>query len=321
MRVTPVFLRGVQAGVTLVELLVAIVLMGIVTLATISLYSATSTSYRTVDAGQEMDDSARFILDVVGRSIQQAGYQEYMPRSTDDRPTAGRVYPDNCDGVVFPPYCPVIGGNNAKITTIGNVDDFGTNNNGGLNASDTLGITFAGSSKLSDITAPDNTVVDCHGNGKATPQMSATGNGLQNSLATMGVNVFFVRNSAAGEPELTCLAIGTTGVRTAQPLVSGVETLQVMYGIDSDGNDVPNRWVSAQDVTNWMTVRAIRIGFVLRSARNRSQTVANADGNLFPLGQAFTGALTETGLIFTPPPDGRLRKAYAATFNLRNRAP
>ena len=47
------------------------------------------------------------------------------------------------------------------------------------------------------------------------------------------------------------------------------------------------------------------------------------DNDLYPLGLAFTcGAATSctpaAGLKFTPPNDGRLRKAFATTFFIRN---
>ena len=52
-----------QAGLTLVELLVAMVLMLLVAIATVALYNVSSSSYRTVDASQELQDSARFAME------------------------------------------------------------------------------------------------------------------------------------------------------------------------------------------------------------------------------------------------------------------
>ena len=57
-----------QRGLTLVEMLVAIVLMFMVTLATVALYTTNSSSKRTIDASQSLDDTARFVFELVGRS-------------------------------------------------------------------------------------------------------------------------------------------------------------------------------------------------------------------------------------------------------------
>ncbi|MBX3657894.1 MAG: PilW family protein [Ramlibacter sp.] len=304
-----------SSGLTLVELLVAMVLMGLVTLATVTLYSVSSSSYRTTDASQELDDNARFAFEVIGQAIRQAGYQEFSPKGLDDV-TGGNVYPTSCSSATIPFIpCPIIGANNAKVASVTNIDDFGTTNNGGVNASDTLGVTFAGSSKLSNVTVADGSILDCQGVAQPTPQTSGTGQGLQNS--GLGLSLFWVTTSAS-EPELSCISISSSGVRNSQPLVRGVETFQVMYGLDTDGDGVANRWVSAQSVSNWMLVRAVRVGLVLRSAPGSSQGTAPSSTNLYPLGQDFTGPSAETGLIFTPPNDTRMRRAYATTYLLRN---
>ena len=112
----------------------------------------------------------------------------------------------------------------------------------------------------------------------------------------------------------------------------GIESFQIMYGIDlcktaagtvdatgctRDG--VPDRWVSASNVgsaANWSSVKAIRVGMVLRGAPGSSQ-VAQAN-TLYPLGMAFVNGLNENGLTFAAPADGRLRRTYINTFFLRN---
>ena len=96
-----------------------------------------------------------------------------------------------------------------------------------------------------------------------------------------------------------------------------------MYGIDGITIDsMPEKWVSANSVTDWTQVNAIRVGFVLRGAPGSSQgeldTTDVNDRKLYPLGKTFTGSNTDAGLVFTPPNDGRLRRAFNATFTLRN---
>jgi type IV pilus assembly protein PilW len=306
--------RSWQQGLTLIELLVSIVLMGLVTLGTVTLYSATSQSYKTIDSSQGLNDSARYAFEVIGQSLRIAGYQEYMRSDPTTPPLAGTIYPPICTSLT--PPCPIIGFNNSKVVSTGSVDDYGATNNGGLNFSDTLGITFSGSSIFGDPATPDRGVVDCQGVAQPVPL----------TKTDLGLSLFWV-TTTNGEPELACISRGNVTapggtVRNSQAIVRGVETFQVMYGVNTNAaiDSLPNKWVSAQDVTDWMKVRAVRVGFVLRGMPGSSQNTSAraADRVLYPLGQDFIGTSTEPGLAFIPPVDGRIRRAYTSTYMLRN---
>lgn len=311
--------RALQRGLTMVEILVAMVLMTLVTLATVTLFSVTSQSYKTVDSSQELNDSARFAFELIGQSLRMAGYQEYMPKNQlgfTPLLSAGLAYPSPC---TIPP-CPIMGFNNAIIPdgSIATTNFFGISGSGGVNASDTLAVTFGGASLPSTPTTANNEVVDCQG--VAQPAPTAT--------TDLGVSLFWVR-MVNNEPELSCIGRGT-GVRTTQPIVRGVETFQVMYAVDADVLPttpvelLPDRWVSAQNVTDWQRVRAVRVGFVLRGLPGSAQrpvgtgAPSTAERTFYPMGKEFVGASGETDLTFIAPDDGRLRRAYASTFMLRN---
>lgn len=312
-----------QQGLTLVELLVSLVLMLLVTMATMALFVVTNSSFKTVDAGQEMQDSARFAMEIIGQAARSAGYQERTgPPTTSD-------YTD----IVFGPATVdesawrVQGANNSMLAA-GNSTTFGSAN--GVNGSDALIIRFFGSN-LPDPTnplvpkysggnpVPDGTMVDC--SGRAIPYPTGS--------LDVGVSAFFVK-TLAGEPELYCKSYDpTSGLYSDTQIVRGVETFQVMYGVDTNGDDVPDQWLSANTAwntataaPNWNNVVAIRVGMVLRgpagSAQGRSATASEND--LYPLGRAFTGGSTEAGLKLTPSNDGRLRRAFATTFMIRNTA-
>ena len=65
-----------QRGLTLVELLVSMVLMLLVSIATVALFNVSATSYRTIDAGQELQDNGRFALEILGQAARSAGFQD-----------------------------------------------------------------------------------------------------------------------------------------------------------------------------------------------------------------------------------------------------
>ncbi len=302
--------RITQQGLTLVELMVSLVLASLITLAAVGLYSVGISSFRTVDAGQEIQDNGRFALEVIGQAARQAGFENYAEgyglRWTETYITNTALFPT------------VRGANNAKVSSVATVDDDGTSANGGHNNSDTIALRFHGASLQSDRTKADGSMIDCQGVAQTAPL-------LANDLSDVAISLFWVKVDGTGEPSLECISRGNPASpsRNTQPIIKGVETFQVMYGVDTNADSTPERWVSGNDVTNWTQVSAIRVGFVLRGAPGSSQgyqgTSATADENkLYPLGKTFTGSNTDAGLVFTPPNDGRLRRAFNATFTLRN---
>ena len=298
-----------QRGLTMVELLVSLVLASLVTLAVTALYSVSVSSFKTVDAGQEIQESGRFALEVIGEAARVAGYQNYTQRDGSGNENTRRFV-----ATTFPT---VRGFNNANVASPSSSSDDGATDNGGYNASDTLALRFHGSSVLNDATTPDGSIIDCQGVAQNYP---ASGNDVALSL-------FWVKVDSSGEPSLQCISRGNpTAIsltRNTQPILKGVESFQVMYGLDTDGDAVPEKWVSGQIITttaDWAKVVAIRVGMVIRGDIGSAQgPSANADQNkLYPLGKEFTGTSTETGLVFNVPDDRRLRRVFNATYKLRN---
>lgn len=89
-----------------------------------------------------------------------------------------------------------------------------------------------------------------------------------------------------------------------QPLVPGVDNMQILYGIGPGG--VTQQWVPASLVSNWAQVNAVRMGFLIEG----------------PLGSATPGAnptqWTVLNTKVTVPPDTRLRHVYVMTLSIRN---
>ena len=291
-----------QSGLTLIELLVSLVLASIITLAATALYSVTVSSYKTVDAAQELQDSGRFALEVIGQAARMAGYQNYTQRDGSGRDNSRRFAPTTLPTVR--------GFNNSTIKSSTINDGDGATDNGGLNLSDTLAFRFQGSSKLDNAVEADGSIIDCLGTAKSYPA----------NPDDVGLSLFSVAVDTIGEPALRCTSSTST---IPQPILKGVETLQVMYGLDTNGDSVPRQWVSGQNITttdDWRKVVAVRVGLVIRGDVGSSQgaSATAAENDFYPLGKAFTGSSTEAGLKFTAPNDGRLRRVFNATFKLRN---
>ena len=325
---------GLQRGLTLVEFLVAIALMMMVTAATVALYSVNSGSNKTVDASQGLDDTARYVFEIVGQTIRSAGYPGAVPEESDagaPRRTVANVF-DACAASAATTPCPILGFDNSKV--VDSQGAVGQKNSGGINSSDALAVRFNGASgasvKSRDEGRGDESFTTCAG----------TAVGLTTEESQLGLSVFWVKE-LNGEPELYCSeeynspgAGASAGWKRPkpQPMARGVESFQVMYGVDCAGpatpcvsDGVPDRWVSASDVgdTNWRNVRAVRIGMILRGPPGSSTARKAADSDdeyLYPLGEDFLGtqATIGNGLKFKVPRDGRLRRVYISTFMLRN---
>ncbi len=68
------------------------------------------------------------------------------------------------------------------------------------------------------------------------------------------------------------------------PLVEGIETLQIDYGVDTNGNGAPDGYTTAPaDTTAWSNVMAVRLNLVSRSTE---PTAGHVDDKTYDLGLA-----------------------------------
>jgi len=96
------------------------------------------------------------------------------------------------------------------------------------------------------------------------------------------------------------------GLAAPVELVEGVENLQILYGIDTNDDRVPNQYVAANFVPDWLDVITIRITIVVNSIDNVGST------SLPSLGCGIQDCITGEAY------DGLLRRTYSQTIMLRN---
>lgn len=108
---------------------------------------------------------------------------------------------------------------------------------------------------------------------------------------------------------------GVDADAAASPLVSDVEDLQVLYGLNTD-ND-PRQSVDQYQATpaNWAQVVSARVCIQARSANN----VNNGPQRFLNCGGALGTAAGAAAFTNAAAGDNTLRRAFVATFNLRNR--
>jgi type IV pilus assembly protein PilW len=90
-----------------------------------------------------------------------------------------------------------------------------------------------------------------------------------------------------------------------QGLVRGIESFQVLYGEDADGDGNIERWVAAGEWTDPAHILGLRIGLLAASEDNPAEPVAREFQVL---------DVTESR-----PPDGRLRRVFSVAVAIRGR--
>lgn len=179
------------------------------------------------------------------------------------------------------------------------------------NGSDEVTVRYWGSDNGAG-TAADNTVVDCIGNSVR--------------LNERVVDRFHIANNASGEPSLYCQNTNfATGVVTDNELVPGVESMQMLVGVDTDADKSPNKYLQWNDATiNLDQVINVRISLLLRSDDGIVQAT---DSNVYNhFGTAYAPANVapagDAGAVFNAAGaalDRRMRRLYSTTVTIRNR--
>ena len=94
-----------------------------------------------------------------------------------------------------------------------------------------------------------------------------------------------------------------------QELVSGVETLQILYGLDTGGTSAADTYVAAHQVNDWQDVVSVRFSVMTRSQDDVLDEPNNRNFDM--LGSQFAQANNAA--------DSRVRVVSVATTAVRAR--
>jgi len=345
-----------QLGLTLVELLVAMVISLLITLAAIAALTVSRQGFTTVDAASQLRDNGRFAVDLIQRLGVQSGFK--------DASFGGQLPTTNT-----PDRAPnIMGFTNSLISPSNPLNAATARTTGSVGyGSDVLILRNQLVKLNSDPNSieADGSMIDCMGNNGGSPShprgtAPATRDERMASILSVAIS--------KGEPSLMCATVQSNGtISVPQPIIRGVENFQVLYGTEgvtaniappatygrTAGAPAPTTsaawaaWWAALDQTpdtylradqmtvpgdpvstnaNWRRVRSLRIGMILRGAPNSAQS--SVAQTLYPFGpgqSSSTGtkgsamsSADDPGTIFTAPADGRLRQVVTFTVHLRN---
>lgn len=320
-RPTPLRNRPVrgQLGLTMIELLVALVLGLLIAAASVAALIVARQGFKSVDTTAQLRENARFAAALIQRVAVQAGFENAAYGQITLAKEPGLEGFDNAlVGDVSGWAAAPVGLAHASRTSAA----CGATDTSCLNGSDILVVRYWGVSRPSGTPNADGTMINCSG-------------GPEPEGAERAYSIFHVVRSTAGEPTLACsYRNAATGVWATVPLVAGVEGFQVLYGVDTrdaagaTGTDsVADEYLrasqlastpTASPIDNWRRVRTLRIGLVVRGTTpDAVDRAATAAASMPVLGAGFTNA-ADVGSALTFAADGRLRQSLVFTVHLRN---
>jgi type IV pilus assembly protein PilW len=300
---------GRQAGLTIVELMVAMALGLAVLLASGSLLMTSVRAHAAVMEASEMDDSGRYAVDALARAIRLAAHVDWAAHPVSDPAAPARLAGLDASSL--------------ERTGVG-IDAILPDE---ANGSDVLALRFPGSG------APpggDGATLDCAG--------------FPVHRDEDGWSIFYVARNAQGDAELRCKYRGASSW-SSDAVAGGVDGFQVLYGLDTDADRVPDRYVNATELgaldaalvlagatpgeraadlrkrTHWKRVALVRVALLLHGPLLNPGADADIVYDLFgpDHGAAFSSGDQGTRLVGAVLDDGReprMRKVYGATIVL-----
>jgi type IV pilus assembly protein PilW len=339
----PILPWKIQAGVGLVEIMIALVIGLILTAGASKIFLESKDTYRLQDAQSRLQENARFALELLTNDIRMAGFSgcanlsAITPNVIVNPPiialTAATAASGNDGASSYPALSSTLSGLSSPpladtdVITVqfsqgcgahlkGNMATVNDNiqimspNSCGIDAGDALMISdcvvadvFRASSTSGG--APTQTIA--HANTLNTSNNLSKTYQQDAELFVFASRSYYIANGAGGQPSLWRLDnTAATGGDNPIELVEGVENMQILYGEDTDSDRIPNRYLTVNGVGNLANVVAVRASLLLRTL----------DNNLLQLGQTYS--YNGATVIAT---DRRLRRTFTTTVNLRNRSP
>ena len=283
-----------QAGFSLIELMIAMTLGLLLMTGVVQIFLSSKQAYTTISGSSETLDNGRLALHFISSSVGKAGYwgdvYEMRKYGSDQGLTASQSAGVNA------PYNDSYSGRFEEDAFI-----FGLDNE---------------SVDADVVDGTDQFYVRFNGDA-ANPMTTCAGDAVNDTSVAVERFYISVTNGSESIPSLVCEAIvlnidkkdGDISIPPnpeikTQPLISGVENMQLLYG-ERSIDKLTVRYHTAADVTRWEFVESIRVALLVASPDEVNTAYRTTGYEL----------LDETTAV---PTDKRARKVYERTVALRN---
>ncbi|MDJ0926954.1 MAG: PilW family protein [Gammaproteobacteria bacterium] len=318
-----------QSGMTLVEMMVAMLIGTVLIAGALTVYLQSKANYQTTDSLARLQDNLRFALDTLEPDLRLAGFWGMHNQSGAINP--GAVTVTCAGGTAAQATAIVIGAApNPTLIPVQAVDD---NYNLGCPGrvprvnSDVLMLRHASprTTAIGDL-GPGQVYAEVSmGSGQLFDDAVAPGQGAPVEYREVVANVYYVGESTfePAVPALRRLSLvdgGAQGLLQDQEVIPGVENLQVQFGLDTDANGEVDRYVDgnhplAQPGAAGASILAVRLWLLVRSDSSEGG-VGFVDNGVYQPADADLPPIQPT-LDADYPADFR-RAAISKTIFLRN---
>lgn len=331
-----------QRGFSLVELMIALVLGLIVSVAIFTLFVSTLKSNKTHDNLSRLQESARYALYQLQNDLRMTGYRSCLGRkgSTADVETAEDV--NLISGIQYHnDFDQSIQGFHAQGSSWTPALDASISSASPTQDSDIITVRFAtgqgthlsaimanGTADIPILSNPDNLttsddliIADCAQSTVFSPTSISATTIAHSSAANTSDNL-----GRAYSTDAVVMPIKTvtyfvapsqdvsngsslwrkTNADAAEELADNIEQLKILYGEDTNGDLAPDKYVTANQVADMKNVIAIKLMLLARTL----------DDDLSASGQQYTF----NGVKVSTPTDKYIRRVYNMTVTIRNRA-
>lgn len=334
-----------QRGISLTELMIALALGSLLTVATVSLFSGTRNTHRTVEALSRAQENGRFAIDLLVSEIRQAGFdagcstapnnllneqdETYRPELYDfSNPVRGwrdagenslTRYIAGNDTVLIVHAAPASGAT-ASGNTPANANTIQLSGSSAVKQGQVLMVADSEGCDIFQNRSNDNAASLARGSGGGShrPGNKNPANadfshayGPDMDIQLLRSAVYFIGEGTGGMPALRRALHDRGTTPTQEELVEGIVALRLCFGTDDDADQDTDTYQTADNVTDWSSVRSVRVTLVaVGPSGGRSETpqrlgITECDG-------------TEA---FIEPPERRVGVVFTTSVAMRNALP
>ena len=245
--------RSFQAGFSIIELMVSLVIASFVILAVVGIYGTSREAYTSQDEVSKLHENIRIGMGLIERTMRQGNYKR-IPITRDQNLLLVQAFS----------FAPVDGADGTATTP-------GSN--------DVLEMRYNGNSRYPPLPAPadaaDGTIVDCAGQSIAGDERA---------------NNRFRVQLVAGRPWFGCERPGHPTGSAFIPMIPDVEGFEVLYGIYSDESRTASNFVPWSAAIDPMRVVSVRLHLLFRSG---TEVAAAPSSRTYPLAERTYGPFTD----------------------------
>lgn len=334
-----------QRGMTLLEILIAMTIGLFLVGGILAVYVTTNQSYRVSESTSRLQESARFAFETLANDIRTSGHMGCFKGTPTVLASGFSVNPSPNPVLAsgFSATIPLTGSEASRSNWVPSTDYVVSTDTitlrkasgaeavrltrdmappAGTDASDPIMIGSNpynwGTPRLliiSDCNSADYFLTsDIPSGTPVTIPHTAARNSSASLSKTYGPDAqvmayeqstYFIRTNPSGQPALYRQPWSNNGVGDSEEVVEGVENMQILYGVDTNGDTTVDAYQDATAVgANWANVLSVRISLIMRTTEDGIASAAQT--------YTFNGATVT---------NRRIRRVFTTTIGLRNRLP